>query len=112
MPGLHLYCCLYCAYKNGALLRRCVYLNMGSSYSIASEDGVEVSVLESCFSNDDEDCLNLEEHKKRNLQNAIDGPTNQMLNFTFEAQVQVQLDLNCAIPVDDFLFKFMCGAFM
>ena len=107
MPDLHLYCCLYCAYKNGALLRRCVYLNMGSSYSIASEDGVEVSVLESCFSNDDEDCLNLEEHKKRNLQNAIDGPTNQMLNFTFEAQVQVQLDLNCVIPVDDFLFKFM-----
>jgi len=72
--------------ENGALLRRCVYLNMGSSYSISSEDDVEVSVLESSFTND-EDCLNLEEHKKRNLQNAIDGPTNQILNFTFEAQV-------------------------
>lgn len=88
MPDLHLHCCLYlyCAYKNGALLRRCVYLNTGSSYSIASEDDVVVSVLESSFSNDDED-LNLEEHKKRILQSAIDTPTNQMLNFTFEAQV-------------------------
>jgi vacuolar protein sorting-associated protein 13A/C len=75
---------------------------MGSSYSISSEDDVEVSVLESSFTND-EDCLNLEEHKKRNLQNAIDGPTNQILNFTFEAQVQ--LDLSCVIPVVDFLFK-------
>ncbi|WVZ75446.1 hypothetical protein U9M48_023496 [Paspalum notatum var. saurae] len=73
--------------ENGELLRRCVYLNTGSSYSIAAEDGVEVSVLESSFSNDDENCLKLEEHNKRNLQNAIGAPTSPMLNFTFEAQV-------------------------
>ncbi|CAL5058295.1 unnamed protein product [Urochloa decumbens] len=72
--------------ENGALLRRCVYLSTGSSYSIAAEDGVEVSVLESLFGND-EDLLKLEEHNKRTLQNASDAPANQMLNFTFEAQV-------------------------
>ena len=86
MPDLHLDCSLYGPYKNGALLRRCVYLNTGSSYSIAAEDGVEVSVLESSFGYDD-DLLTLEDHNKRTLQNANDAPANQMLNFTFEAQV-------------------------
>ncbi|KAL6634351.1 hypothetical protein ACP70R_027022 [Stipagrostis hirtigluma subsp. patula] len=72
--------------ENGALLRRCVYLNTGSSYSISAEDGVEVSVLEHSFNNDD-DFLKLEEHNKSSLQTATDAPANQMLNFTFEAQV-------------------------
>ncbi|XP_062223332.1 uncharacterized protein LOC133922148 [Phragmites australis] len=74
--------------ENGTLLRRCVYLNTGSSYSISAEDGVEVSVLESSFSTDD-DRMNLEEYNKKmsTHQNAADAPANQMLNFTFEAQV-------------------------
>ena len=92
MPDLHLDCSLYGPYKNGALLRRCVYLNTGSSYSIAAEDGVEVSVLESSFGNDD-DLLTLEDHNKRTLQNANDAPGNQMLNFTFEAQVSTRSQL-------------------
>uniref|UniRef100_A0A0A9CII0 Uncharacterized protein n=1 Tax=Arundo donax TaxID=35708 RepID=A0A0A9CII0_ARUDO len=73
--------------ENGALLRRCVYFNTGSSYSISAEDGVEVSVLAYSFDNDD-DRLKLEEYKRMGtLQAAADAPTNQMLNFTFEAQV-------------------------
>ncbi|XP_062219043.1 uncharacterized protein LOC133918926 [Phragmites australis] len=73
--------------ENGALLRRCVYLNTGSSYSISAEDGVEVSVLEYSF-DDDEDRLKLEYNKRMGtLQAATDAPANQMLNFTFEAQV-------------------------
>ncbi|KAL6841988.1 hypothetical protein ACP4OV_028188 [Aristida adscensionis] len=74
--------------ENGALLRRCVYLNTGSSYSISAEDGVEVSVLENSF-NDDEDRLKLEDYSKRmsTLQTVTDAPANQILNFTFEAQV-------------------------
>lgn len=86
---------MYCAYKNGALLRRCVYLNTGSSYSISPEDGVEVSVLETNFNNDGDDQLKLEEANKRIsvLQTAADAPANQMLNFTFEAQVLTILDI-------------------
>ncbi|KAK3154093.1 hypothetical protein QOZ80_2BG0185880 [Eleusine coracana subsp. coracana] len=80
--------------ENGALLRRCIYLNTGSSYSISAEDGVEVSVLETNINNDDEDQLKLEERNKRmsSLQTAADAPANQMLNFTFEAQV-ISLEL-------------------
>lgn len=68
-------------------------MNTGSSYSIATEDGVEVSVIESSFGSDDEDLLKLEEHTKRSLQNASNAPANQMLNFTFEAQVSVRCQL-------------------
>lgn len=68
-------------------------MNTGSSYSIATEDGVEVSVIESSFGNDDEDLLKLEEYTKQSLQNASNAPANQMLNFTFEAQVSVRCQL-------------------
>lgn len=77
------------AYKNGALLRKCVYLNNGSSYSISAEDGVEVSVLENSFSNDEDDRLQSEEfNKTMNALQTADTLSNQLLNFTFEAQVQ------------------------
>lgn len=64
-------------------------MNTGSSYSISAEDGVEVSVLETNVSNDDEDEIKFEERNKRMsaLQTAADAPASQMLNFTFEAQV-------------------------
>jgi vacuolar protein sorting-associated protein 13A/C len=78
-------------------------LSTGSSYSIAAEDGVEVSVLESSFGNDDADLLKLEEHVKRTLHNASDAPANQMLNFTFEAQVSTRSQL-CKFL---FLLQFM-----
>lgn len=74
--------------ENGALLRKCVYLNTGSSYSISAEDGVEVSVLENSFSNDEDDRLQSEEFKQTmNALQTADTPSNQLLNFTFEAQV-------------------------
>ena len=76
-------------YKNGALLRKCVYLNTGSSYSISAEDGVEVSVLETSFNNDEDNRFQSEEYNRQfnALQPAAGSPSNQMLNFTFEAQV-------------------------
>jgi vacuolar protein sorting-associated protein 13A/C len=74
--------------ENGALLRRCVYLNAGSSYSISAEDGVEVSVLESSLNDNEDDNTQNEEYKRINaLQPGADTPSAQMLNFTFEAQV-------------------------
>uniref|UniRef100_A0A0D9VFX1 C2 domain-containing protein n=1 Tax=Leersia perrieri TaxID=77586 RepID=A0A0D9VFX1_9ORYZ len=74
--------------ENGALLRRCVYLNAGSSYSISAEDGVEVSVLENVLNDNEDDHLQDEEYKRISApQAAADTPSAQMLNFTFEAQV-------------------------
>ncbi|VAI46163.1 unnamed protein product [Triticum turgidum subsp. durum] len=75
--------------ENGALLRKCVYLNTGSSYSISAEDGVEVSVLETSFNNDEDNRFQSEEYNRQfnALQPAAGSPSNQMLNFTFEAQV-------------------------
>jgi vacuolar protein sorting-associated protein 13A/C len=64
-------------------------LNTGSSYSIAAEDGVEVSVIESTFNNDEDNRFQTEEYSKQisALQTAADTNSNQMLSFTFEAQV-------------------------
>lgn len=50
-------------------------------------------MIESSFGNDDEDLLKLEEYTKQSLQNASNAPANQMLNFTFEAQVSVRCQL-------------------
>uniref|UniRef100_A0ACD5YZI2 Uncharacterized protein n=1 Tax=Avena sativa TaxID=4498 RepID=A0ACD5YZI2_AVESA len=75
--------------ENGALLRKCVYLNTGSSYSISAEDGVEVSVIETTFNNEEDNRFQTEEYNKQvsALQTAVDTHLNQMLSFTFEAQV-------------------------
>ncbi|XP_015689233.1 uncharacterized protein LOC102707936 [Oryza brachyantha] len=74
--------------ENGALLRRCVYLNAGSSYSISAEDGVEVSILENLVNDNEDDRAEDKEYKGTNaLQSGADTPSAQMLNFTFEAQV-------------------------
>ena len=63
-------------------------MNTGSSYSIDVEDGVEVSVIETTLNNDEDNRFQTEYNKQISaLQTAADTHSNQMLSFTFEAQV-------------------------
>jgi vacuolar protein sorting-associated protein 13A/C len=59
------------------------------SYSISAEDGVEVSVIETTFNNEEDNRFQTEEYNKQvsALQTDADTHSNQMLSFTFEAQV-------------------------
>lgn len=76
--------------ENGTLLRKCTYLNNGSSYSVSADDGVEISLLHNAASDrDKEGLVQIQECKEEtSVPNAVvDSTTNKMLNFTFEAQV-------------------------
>ncbi|KAJ1696999.1 hypothetical protein LUZ63_005511 [Rhynchospora breviuscula] len=76
--------------ENGALLRKCTYLNNGSSFSVAEEDGVEISLLDSSPSNMEEDheghegSLNKGTHTS---EKTIDSASTEIVSFSFEAQV-------------------------
>ncbi|CAL9040995.1 unnamed protein product [Musa banksii] len=74
--------------ENGALLRKCTYLNNGSSYSVSADDGVEISLLDSLTS----DIAKLGSAETQGQQTNdpiadISATSSQILSFTFEAQI-------------------------
>ncbi|KAJ3675683.1 hypothetical protein LUZ60_004725 [Juncus effusus] len=76
--------------ENGALLKKCTYLNNGSSYSVAPDDGVEISLLDSGPADMDEDdqgqFSNLRQEKDTSEKKA-GAVSNDAFSFNFEAQI-------------------------
>ncbi|KAH7682946.1 Vacuolar protein sorting-associated protein 13 [Dioscorea alata] len=76
--------------KNGALLRKYTYLSNNSSYSVSTEDGVEVSLSDTCAS---DNCKGGIIHlqgfgkKQRSSETVSHSPPSEVSSFTFEAQV-------------------------
>lgn len=73
------------------LLRKCTYLNNGSSYSVSADDGVKISLLDNSASKiSKEGLVQIQECKEvTSVPNTVvDDATSQMLSFTFEAQVK------------------------
>ncbi|XP_038986983.1 uncharacterized protein LOC103722332 isoform X2 [Phoenix dactylifera] len=75
--------------ENGTLLRKCTYLNNGSSYSVSADDGVEISFIDNSASKISKGLVQIQECKEETSvpSTVVDDATSQMLSFTFEAQI-------------------------
>ncbi|XP_078179744.1 uncharacterized protein LOC144573852 isoform X2 [Carex rostrata] len=76
--------------ENGALLRKCTYLNNGSSFLVAEEDGVEISLIDSGPSNMEEENESQEDSLNKDTdtsEKATDTVSSEIVSFSFEAQI-------------------------
>ncbi|KAM1609645.1 hypothetical protein ACFXTN_020154 [Malus domestica] len=75
--------------ENGSILRKYTHLSNDSSYSVSSEDGVDITLLDSYLSDDDKKHLE-DLHKSSdtsNISSDSESDPNMIPSFSFEAQV-------------------------
>lgn len=72
-------------FQNGSLLRKHTYLSNGSSYSVSSEDGVDILLLDS-DSGIDKTSIEYMDESSDTTATSSDLPS-KLQSFTFEAQV-------------------------
>lgn len=76
-------------HQNGSLLRKYAYLSNDSSYSVALEDGVDVTLLDKSSSNDEKKSIHYmhESSDTSNISSNSQNDIKRMQSFTFETQV-------------------------
>lgn len=78
-------------HQNGSLLRKYAYLSNDSSYTVSSEDGVDIELLDRSPSDDDTESIHclLESSDTSNILLYSQNETNRLQSFTFETQVSI-----------------------
>lgn len=94
------------SHQNGSLLRKYTYLGNDSSYSVSTDDGVDILLAENMSSDDDKTYLDHMQESSVTSDASSDsqGDSNMMQSFTFEAQVGALL-ITCNFFIFTIIFK-------
>lgn len=92
--------------QNGFLLRKYTYLGNDSSYSVATEDGVEISYLDNNSSDTEKRSPeNMEElSSTSSTSENIENGSSKMQSFSFEAQVIQSIEISSLSPKLSFYY--------